>query len=63
VVRYCIFANSFIKKQKARLAQSVARETLNLKVEGSSPSSGYVFVQKLCRLDWWLLRYRIFCWW
>jgi hypothetical protein len=29
-----------IKQQQARLAQSVARETLNLKVEGSSPSSG-----------------------
>ena len=32
-----------IKKQQARLAQSVARETLNLKVVGSSPTSGFFF--------------------
>ena len=29
--------------QQARLAQSVARETLNLKVVGSSPTSGFSF--------------------
>jgi hypothetical protein len=28
---------------KARLAQSVERETLNLKVVGSTPTSGYTF--------------------
>jgi hypothetical protein len=33
---------SFInQQQQARLAQSVARETLNLKVVGSSPTSGF----------------------
>ena len=52
-------------KQQARLAQSVARETLNLKVVGSSPTSGCVILlQKLHRLEWWLSRYRIFfSWW
>lgn len=35
---------SFIKSAVARLAQSVARETLNLKVVGSSPTSGFVFL-------------------
>jgi hypothetical protein len=35
-------AFSFInQQQQARLAQSVARETLNLKVVGSSPTSGF----------------------
>jgi hypothetical protein len=35
-------ALSFInQQQQARLAQSVARETLNLKVVGSSPTSGF----------------------
>jgi hypothetical protein len=29
------------QQQQARLAQSVARETLNLKVVGSSPTSGF----------------------
>ena len=29
-----------LSSKKARLAQSVARETLNLKVVGSSPTSG-----------------------
>ncbi len=32
-----------IQYQQARLAQSVARETLNLKVVGSSPTSGCYF--------------------
>ncbi|KAF2850322.1 hypothetical protein T440DRAFT_468654 [Plenodomus tracheiphilus IPT5] len=32
------------KHQQARLAQSVARETLNLKVVGSSPTSGSFFL-------------------
>ena len=31
------------QQQQARLAQSVARETLNLKVVGSSPTSGCSF--------------------
>ena len=31
------------QQQQARLAQSVARETLNLKVVGSSPTSGLPF--------------------
>ena len=35
--------SSSIKQQQARLAQSVARETLNLKVVGSSPTSGFLF--------------------
>jgi hypothetical protein len=36
--------------QQARLAQSVARETLNLKVVGSSPTSGFLFLHsKWCR--------------
>ena len=37
----------FIKVQQARLAQSVARETLNLKVVGSSPTSGFLFVPRI----------------
>jgi hypothetical protein len=32
-----------LSSQQARLAQSVARETLNLKVVGSSPTSGFYF--------------------
>lgn len=32
------------QQQQARLAQSVARETLNLKVVGSSPTSGLQFI-------------------
>jgi uncharacterized protein (DUF2235 family) len=56
----CLFLHQS-NSSKARLAQSVARETLNLKVEGSSPSSGCdLFDKKLCRLDWWLLRCQIF---
>jgi hypothetical protein len=35
--------NSLTAVQQARLAQSVARETLNLKVVGSSPTSGFSF--------------------
>ena len=31
------------KEEHARLAQSVERETLNLKVVGSTPTSGYTF--------------------
>ena len=34
---------TYSHKKKARLAQSVARETLNLKVVGSSPTSGFPF--------------------
>ena len=50
--------NFLIKQQQARLAQSVARETLNLKVVGSSPTSGCVFLQKKsCQSDWWWWRY------
>jgi hypothetical protein len=37
---YAGFCDTFINHLKARLAQSVARETLNLKVVGSSPTSG-----------------------
>jgi hypothetical protein len=37
--------------QQARLAQSVARETLNLKVVGSSPTSGFSFLQ--CIRTWY----------
>jgi hypothetical protein len=33
--------NFINQQQQARLAQSVARETLNLKVVGSSPTSGF----------------------
>ena len=50
-----------IKQQQARLAQSVARETLNLKVVGSSPTSGCSFLpKKVRRSDRWLSRYRSF---
>jgi hypothetical protein len=35
-------------QQQARLAQSVARETLNLKVVGSSPTSGLQFISFCC---------------
>ena len=48
-------------KQQARLAQSVARETLNLKVEGSSPSLGFLFIQESWQSDRWLWRCQIFC--
>lgn len=44
--------------QQARLAQSVARETLNLKVVGSSPTSGFLFLHlKWHSLLFWSLRY------
>lgn len=50
-----------IKQQQARLAQSVARETLNLKVVGSSPTSGCsFFAQKLRGSEWWLSSCQIF---
>ena len=39
-VIYAKTAQVSIKTEQARLAQSVARETLNLKVVGSSPTSG-----------------------
>jgi hypothetical protein len=41
-----VMVNAFINQTTARLAQSVARETLNsghLKVVGSSPTSGLSF--------------------
>lgn len=53
-----------IKQHHAWLAQSVARETLNirhLKAVGSSPTLGCVILlQKSDRSKWWLSSYRFF---
>ena len=61
-VRYCKNLFSPIKVQQARLAQSVARETLNLKVVGSSPTSGFPFAlplspDQILSRSTWLWRY------
>ena len=44
---YCVFSyyiETLQKKQSARLAQSVEHETLNLRVVGSSPTLGDIFL-------------------
>ncbi|KAL4964624.1 uncharacterized protein BDV14DRAFT_73834 [Aspergillus stella-maris] len=45
---------SSVLQQLARLAQSVERETLNLKAAGSSPALGYLFA--FCIDSIWSLR-------
>ena len=51
----CLKIKLIVVRNKARLAQSVERETFNLKAKGSSPLSGEYFFIFFILIRFWLI--------